>query len=576
MVLFNYILVITWFPASVIVHERYLKDCLPWFSFRKMCNNTVAILFIASRNLFKLVEARTSPMDSNSKNHFRVGESEENMDSHPDDEDDFLTIEQRVERRNIEKAQEKAKIEKEPQPRSPLEEWLSGPYFAFVLKRARTIIATCMLLFVASVSFASLKLKPDTKAFNFFNENHMVSKLEKIVRKKFDYTPLEGNLHLKISFGLDKHAPLDRAEDEVHVTKLFNDELYYETNPMKANFDPSFDLFDHQVAFLVFCDSFLEELIIEGEAEVGATQYNWFRDFKKWSVAKGYAFPYTDRSTFDSATNEWVVASSEEDFSFQRMKEDNEEYAYYTFFAKNDEGRICFTFYDVETSLPWIRNGHTNERMWKFYRNNQHALKAAQDFAGMKGAIQTNEEYRQMVLSGYLALSSLQSLVISIIIAGAVFYVATMNWWLASLSFFFFLEVISITFAAMAALGWKINMIEAIDITICSGLAVDFVLHLSHSFNCHSGQNVERARLGIRDMGVSIFAGVGTTFCACFVLFFTSMTLFHLFGMFIAMVLVSGFLVTFTGLLAALATLGPSNTQGQVKITFPVTLRSFF
>ena len=195
MVLFNYILVITWFPASVIVHERYLKDCLPWFSFRKMCNNTVAILFIASRNLFKLVEARTSPMDSNSKNHFRVGECEENMDSHPDDEDDFLTIEQRVERRNIEKAQEKAKIEKEPQSRSPLEEWLSGPYFAFVLKRARTIIATCMLLFVASVSFASLKLKPDTKAFNFFNENHMVSKLEKIVRKKFDYTPLEGNLH---------------------------------------------------------------------------------------------------------------------------------------------------------------------------------------------------------------------------------------------------------------------------------------------------------------------------------------------------------------------------------------------
>ena len=30
MVLFDYLLVITWFPAAVVVHERYLKNCIGW------------------------------------------------------------------------------------------------------------------------------------------------------------------------------------------------------------------------------------------------------------------------------------------------------------------------------------------------------------------------------------------------------------------------------------------------------------------------------------------------------------------------------------------------------------------
>ena len=143
------------------------------------------------------------------------------------------------------------------------------------------------------------------------------------------------------------------------------------------------------------------------------------------------------------------------------------------------------------------------------------------------------------------------------------------------MSFAFLLVVIAMVFAEMAFLGWKINMVEAIDITICGGLAVDFVLHMTHSFNHHSGLNVDRARSAMRDMGVSIAAGVVTTFCACFVLFFTQMTVFNLFGSFIAMVVCSGFVVTMTGLVAALAVLGPSNEEGQVQIELPTKLQQF-
>ena len=591
MVMFDYLLVITWYPSAVVVHERYMKNCIPWFSLRKACQCCSAAPFAVWRKAFARGEAQTGPMDG--EEEMRMirggGEAEEKVEGesesklkkvkvvekHPEDEEDFLTIEERLERRARLKAQGTINMEGEPEKYGALETWLSGPYFDFIVKWARVIVAGYALLFVGCATVAIVVLKPDNKPFSFFNDDHMVPMLGRIVRKKFDYTPMEGNEYLHLSFGLDKHDPWHRAEEEVHITTVFEDEFYYEKTPMRAKFDHSFDLFYNQEAYLTFCDSFLQQMITKGEATAGADQINWFSDFKQWSIAKGYAFPFTERDAFDAATDAWVDASSTEEHSFQKRREEIDEYEWYTFFGKKDDGRVYYTAYQFETSLPWVRAGHTNARMWEFYRNNQAALKAAQDASGLRGGVQTSDRYRQMVLSSYLTTSSFQSLGVSLAIAGLVFFAATLNWWLASLSFAFLLVVIAMVFAEMAFLGWKINMVEAIDITICGGLAVDFVLHMTHSFNHHSGLNVDRARSAMRDMGVSIAAGVVTTFCACFVLFFTQMTVFNLFGSFIAMVVCSGFVVTMTGLVAALAVLGPSNEEGQVQIELPTKLQQF-
>eukprot|EP00619_Florenciella_sp_RCC1007_P016010 CAMPEP_0205933334 /NCGR_PEP_ID=MMETSP1325-20131115/32763_1 /ASSEMBLY_ACC=CAM_ASM_000708 /TAXON_ID=236786 /ORGANISM="Florenciella sp., Strain RCC1007" /LENGTH=61 /DNA_ID=CAMNT_0053303175 /DNA_START=42 /DNA_END=224 /DNA_ORIENTATION=+ len=59
----------------------------------------------------------------------------------------------------------------------------------------------------------------------------------------------------------------------------------------------------------------------------------------------------------------------------------------------------------------------------------------------------------------------------------------TKNWMVTLISFASLMCVLSFVFCLMCMAGWKINVLESIDISIASGMAVDFVLHLAHSYN---------------------------------------------------------------------------------------------
>ena len=100
--------------------------------------------------------------------------------------------------------------------------------------------------------------------------------------------------------------------------------------------------------------------------------------------------------------------------------------------------------------------------------------------------------------------------------------------------------------------------------SIAGGMSVDYVLHMCHSYNHLPGAAPSKVREALEEMGVSVTSGAFTTFCACISLFLCDMLWFRLFGCFIAMIVITAFVVSLVTLMALLAVVGPGEGQGYI------------
>ena len=118
--------------------------------------------------------------------------------------------------------------------------------------------------------------------------------------------------------------------------------------------------------------------------------------------------------------------------------------------------------------------------------------------------------------------------------------------------------------AATDIITGKLNIIESIGLSIATGLAVDYVLHLAHSYNHQHGTAAEKSRAALAEMGISITSGCATTFFACIGLFCCDFKWFYIFGVFITILIFSSFFTSMGGMMAALSWLGPAEAPDGV------------
>jgi predicted RND superfamily exporter protein len=89
----------------------------------------------------------------------------------------------------------------------------------------------------------------------------------------------------------------------------------------------------------------------------------------------------------------------------------------------------------------------------------------------------------------------------------------TMNGNVAAISFATILMIVSFVFMLMSMLGWKINVIESIGLSLAAGLSVDYVLHLMHAYDHHGADTPEeKMRSALTEMGISVTYGCMTSF----------------------------------------------------------------
>ena len=383
-----------------------------------------------------------------------------------------------------------------------------------------------------------------------------------------------------------------------HPTIITSSQLY-ENTPQSANYKaPTFDLFEHQEAWEAAVNAFQSKLVELGEADASSRRFVWSDDFQVWLSGTNYSkadldscsglylekcepcnacnknWPFENRDDLANAAVWWLEAPrwntpfSWMNFSETLFADDSIDTSYeqLTGFAMNSEDSsapIYFTFASFETVLDVLEDGHPNERIQTLLANANLALDAAEAAApALSGyGMATSSSFGMMALASYLSTSSFENMVGSLVLAVIVILLITCNVRVTALSAVVLYSIISLVFAEMVIFGWKINLLEAIDISIAGGMSVDYLLHLVHSFNHQSGSADQKVRGALREMGVSVTSGLCTTLVACVALYLCDMLWFRLFGCFITMVVLSSFVSSMLGLMALLACFG-ANDKG--------------
>ena len=114
--------------------------------------------------------------------------------------------------------------------------------------------------------------------------------------------------------------------------------------------------------------------------------------------------------------------------------------------------------------------------------------------------------------------------------------------------------------------GWKLGVLESLNLTLVVGLAVDYVVHLADGYvrsQHHSRHEKVRDMLG--HVGVSVLSGACTTLGASVFMLVAKILFFFQFGIFMFCTIGLSILYSLFFFTALLALVGPEGNKGSIK-----------
>jgi hypothetical protein len=175
-----------------------------------------------------------------------------------------------------------------------------------------------------------------------------------------------------------------------------------------------------------------------------------------------------------------------------------------------------------------------------------------------------------------LAQGAVFGIVLSSILTFLVLLVTTLNIWLTIFSSLTIFGIVSCILGEMVLLGWELGLIESISITVLVGLSVDYVVHYAKSYN-DSPRNwtpYQRMRHALTEMGISILSGAVTSVGAALILLLTVIQFFVKFGFFLlSTILLSIVFATFFFSALCMA-FGPTGNSGDISYLMRRIVRS--
>merc|ERR1712146_581668 len=148
---------------------------------------------------------------------------------------------------------------------------------------------------------------------------------------------------------------------------------------------------------------------------------------------------------------------------------------------------------------------------------------------------------------GVLADNAIFGVVLSLVIAFFIMLFSTLNIIITLFAIFAVIGIVVTFIGIIVLIGWQLGIIESICITILTGLAIDFVLHIANSYNesAKHASRFERMSMAILEVGISVFSAAITTIGAATLLLFTTVIFFFRFGLFIFITIGLSFLFAF-------------------------------
>ena len=461
--------------------------------------------------------------------------------------------------KEIEKGTDSPEIKADlPQPRK-IEVFFGGKFADFVLQYRKYIIAVHLVLTIVSISLPAALLRMSNEEYTFAPPAHLLSRLDSYP-KKFQPEDSFSPANLVLVAGLKPSDPWSLAdaypvglEGVENSGPWGNGELYYQ---------PDFDISANQQQFIAACSAFHENMKKTKDARAHDIAYNIMEDFAKWALWKGHGFPVNQdkfaslMSTFNDAPDGLLNASMRR---YNSIGESPFVYRQRTGVLMNkDKNNVKLIWCGFNVTSLGSGFGDAYGVVDAVQKRMNDALVIAEEKSGIKNMYQTSIKWLfNRMIAGTFEFA-VTSLIISYCIACSVIMLVTGNWKVTIISAYVLLSIISFSLMGLVVCGYDMSLNECCVILVAAGMSVDYLLHMSHSFNHAKGTKEERVRQALKEMGISVLSGAITTMSAALSLCFCVFYIYSRLGVYLLWLIGCAFVYSVTALTALLAEFGPN------------------
>lgn len=166
-----------------------------------------------------------------------------------------------------------------------------------------------------------------------------------------------------------------------------------------------------------------------------------------------------------------------------------------------------------------------------------------------------------------LARGTIVAIVVAIVVASIVLFATTLNVLITVFAIGTVACIIFVTVGSLALLGWKLNMLEAVTVSVAIGLAVDFTLHYGVVYKqCTENEDRETAVIfSITRVGSPIAMAAFTTFLAGLFMLPANVLGYIQIGKFVMIVMATSWIYSTLFFQSLLLLWGPQKLFGQFR-----------
>jgi len=439
------------------------------------------------------------------------------------------------------------------------------------------IIGVFLLFSAIMIGFASQLTTSSSDENPFWDDEHYFSIFDDAVPGAFHDATRSSGEYFSLVAGLEKPF-IDRSG----ISETDSEDL---GAPV---YNKDFDLSDEdaQEFFEKACRAAYRselDLSLQGDKRPEDGAFCFMTAFRLWREARGETFPVVrpvplepvfevpipvtarDSESFDEALFEFLTRPGFDGFqqsvNFEYMGSSN---------LNGSALKLKFALHFWETSVdnedPYRIRRVVGENWDKFIRQLREDVPST--IGAAEDVYYTEKNYFVLLEMQFLFLSnSFTSLGLALALAFGFLVVATNNLRLAVLAFSVMIGIVCSVLGFISAVGWSIDTIVALSVSILIGFTVDFSVHTIIAYDDgarerHLQSRLERTNHALMTVSVSVCAGGLTTLGGAIMLLPAEILFFRQFGAFLSMSVGISLAFALICLPAAMALFGPEGNEG--------------
>ncbi|XP_053407451.1 uncharacterized protein LOC123533361 [Mercenaria mercenaria] len=186
--------------------------------------------------------------------------------------------------------------------------------------------------------------------------------------------------------------------------------------------------------------------------------------------------------------------------------------------------------------------------------------------APLKNGIQVTETlWHWLHVQETLASSAITGIIVGLLSAWPILVLTTFNFIIGTIAAVTIGLVTACVIGLIPLAGWKLGVLESINLCMVVGLSVDYIVHLAEAYRMSkSPRRLDRVHDMLESIGLSVISGAITTMGAAVFMLFAKIQFFFQFGIFILSTVGISLVFSLLGFTTLLSLCGPENDTGSV------------